>query len=129
MGKALLVGHACEVLVEVAPFLSLAGSCGGKVGAGVADHAGGVSGGDFHCSTLQQREELLGMAEFLLGGFEEYGGYLFVAFLLGLGGKEGVARACLTFAGERCQQVVFGAGAFYTFCRFHSCIGFLFVLS
>lgn len=106
--ETFLLGSRGEGGIEVAPFFTFAGCGLGKVGGGVGHDTGGISGLDLDHATLEQREELLGMAELLIGGGQKYGGDLLVAFLSGFLGKECVTRTCLAFTGKRCQQIMLG---------------------
>ena len=51
--------------------------------------------GDLYHAALEEFEEFLGVLLLLLGGLEEDGGYLLVAFFLGYACEVGVAAAGL----------------------------------
>jgi hypothetical protein len=59
-----------------------------KIGQHVTDNTGRVGSPDFHIATPKILKEDLSMLFLITGCFGEDIGYLFVAFLLGLAGKE-----------------------------------------
>ena len=67
-------------------------------------------GGDIAIMEILEPE--LGVLFLVLGGFEEDGGDLLVAFFLGLGSEIGVFVAGLRLPGECCQQALLGLGSF-----------------
>lgn len=93
--EALVLGDIGKGGVEVVPLLELADGGRAEVVHRGAYLSGRVGGADLHHAAFEELEHALGMHHLLLGGLLEDGGYLFVAFALGLLGKIGVAHAGL----------------------------------
>ncbi len=97
-GEALLFGCFGKALIHIRPLVVLTlGGCG-EVRGGIAN-------------SLELFEPHLCVFFFVIGGFQEQGCHLLIAFLLGDGGKVGIFIARLRLTGKGGLKILFGLRA------------------